>query len=202
VTHVAIEESEQTTHFSIIDKNGLAVSNTTTLNSSYGSCFVVENTGILLNNEMDDFSIKPGIPNQFGLLGSSANSIKPGKKMLSSMTPTIVTKNDSLKYILGSPGGSTIITTVTQTIINLVDFNMSLRQAVFAPRFHHQWYPDKIYFEKYSLHSELFEALKNMGYDFTERSSIGDLNAIEVDVTKGIYIGVADTRRQSAVSSY
>ncbi|HKK66913.1 MAG TPA: gamma-glutamyltransferase, partial [Bacteroidales bacterium] len=113
VNPVYIDESEQTTHFSIIDKNGLAVANTTTLNSSYGSAFVVEGTGILLNNEMDDFSIKPGIPNQYGLLGSHANSIQPGKKMLSSMTPTIVTKNDSLKYILGTPGGSTIITTIT-----------------------------------------------------------------------------------------
>ncbi|MFP4549077.1 MAG: gamma-glutamyltransferase, partial [Fidelibacterota bacterium] len=151
INPVFIDESEQTTHFSIIDKNGLAVANTTTLNSSYGSAFVVEGTGILMNNEMDDFSIKPGEPNQYGLLGSEANSVQPGKKMLSAMTPTIVTKNDSLKYILGTPGGSTIITTVTQAIVNLVDFKMDIRQAVHAPRFHHQWFPDKIYFERYSL---------------------------------------------------
>jgi len=199
---VYIPESEQTTHFSIVDKNGLAVSNTTTLNSSYGSCFVVEGTGILLNNEMDDFSIKPGEPNQFGLIGSEANSIQPNKKMLSSMTPTIVTKNDDLKYILGTPGGSTIITSVAQTIINLVDFNMDIRRAVHLPRFHHQWFPDKLYFERYSLNKDLHQALDKMGYQITERGSIGDLNAIEIDEQSGIYKGVADNRRQSAVSTY
>ena len=202
VNPTVIPESEQTTHFSIIDKNGLAVSNTTTLNSSYGSCFVIENTGILLNNEMDDFSIKSGIPNQYGLLGSAANSIQPNKKMLSSMTPTIITKNDSLKYILGTPGGSTIITTITQIIINLIDFNMNLRQAVSAPRFHHQWNPDKIYFENLGSIPELNLSLMNMGYKVTRRSSIGDVNAIAVDAKNQLFIGVADIRRQSAVSSY
>ncbi len=202
VNPTVIPESEQTTHFSIIDKNGLAVSNTTTLNSSYGSCFVIENTGILLNNEMDDFSIKSGIPNQYGLLGSAANSIQPNKKMLSSMTPTIITKNDSLKYILGTPGGSTIITTITQIIINLIDFNMNLRQAVSAPRFHHQWNPDKIYFETLGSIPELNLSLMNMGYKVTRRSSIGDVNAIAVDAKNQLFIGVADIRRQSAVSSY
>ena len=202
VKPVVIHESEQTTHFSIVDRNGLAVSNTTTINSSYGCNFVVDNTGILLNNEMDDFCIKPGVPNQFGLLGSEANSIQPNKKMLSAMTPTIITKNDSLKYILGTPGGSTIITTVTQIIINLVDFDMNLRQAVHAPRFHHQWYPDKIYFEKYSLQPELKEALLKMGYEYVERSAIGDLNGISVDSKMGIYIGVPDIRYESSVSVY
>ncbi|MBN2280409.1 MAG: gamma-glutamyltransferase [Candidatus Marinimicrobia bacterium] len=199
---VFVPESEQTTHFSIIDKNGLAVSNTTTLNSSYGSCFVVEGTGILLNNEMDDFSIKPGQPNQFGLLGSEANSIQPNKKMLSSMTPAIVTQDNQIKYILGSPGGSTIITTVAQVIINLVDFGMNLRNAVHAPRFHHQWLPDNIYFEKFGIDKTLFEALEKMGYKLVIRSAIGDLNAIGIDHNLGIYIGVADNRRQSAVSCY
>jgi len=202
VAPVSMPESEQTTHFSIVDKNGLAVSNTTTLNSSYGGNFVVEGTGILLNNEMDDFSIKPGVPNQFGLLGSSANAIKPGKKMLSAMTPTIVTQKGQLKYILGTPGGSTIITTIAQVLVNLVDFKMSLKDAVIAPRFHHQWYPDKIYFEQHSLNTTLFSALKTMGYELSERSKIGDVNAIEVDNINKFYIGVADTRRQSAVASY
>ncbi len=200
ISPVMIKESEQTTHFSIIDENGMAVSNTTTLNSSYGSKFVSENTGILLNNEMNDFSIKAGEPNQYGLLGSDANAIAPGKKMLSSMTPTIVVKDGNVKYILGTPGGATIITTVTQTIINLIDYNMDIRSAVQAPRFHHQWYPDKVYFEEYSCPPTLKMALENMGYQVVFRSQIGDLNAIEVD--QSIYKGVADIRRQSAVSAY
>ena len=202
VSHTLIPESEQTTHFSIIDKDGIAVSTTVTLNSGFGSCFVVEGTGILMNNEMDDFSIKPGYPNIYGLIGAKANCIEPGKRMLSSMTPSIVTKNDSLKWVLGTPGGSTIITSVAQVIINLIDFNMSLREAVHAPRFHHQWLPDIIYHEKYGFSPELLEKLNNKGYKTQQRSNIGDLDAIEVDYPKAIYIGVPDNRRQSAASAY
>ncbi len=121
--------------------------------------------------------------------------------MLSSMTPTIITKNDSIQYILGTPGGATIITTITQSVINLIDYKMSLRQAVCAPRFHHQWYPDKIYVEQFGFNPTLKISLMDMGYEVKDRSSIGDLNAIAVD-ENGIYYGVADTRRQSAVSSY
>ncbi len=202
IDHVPYYESEQTTHFSIIDKNGMAVSNTTTLNSGFGSCYVAEGTGILLNNEMDDFSAKPGVPNQYGLIGAKANSIQPKKRMLSSMTPTIVSKNDSLQYILGTPGGSTIITSVAQVIMNLIDYKMELHDAVYAHRFHHQWLPDKIYFEKYSLYPDLKDKLSKMGYQTVERSKIGDLNAISVDYKNGYYIGVADKRRQSATSVY
>ena len=139
------KESEQTTHFSVIDKDGMMVALTTTLNSGYGNRLVIPGTGILMNNEMDDFSIKPNTPNQFGLLGSKANEIAPGKRMLSSMTPTLVTLEGSPFLITGSPGGSTIITTVLQVIVNLVDHDMGIADAVSLPRFHHQWQPDLIY---------------------------------------------------------
>jgi len=202
VSHVEFHESEETTHFSIVDKNGLAVSNTTTLNGSYGSCFVAAGTGILLNNEMDDFSIKPGVPNMYGLLGSEANAIAPGKRMLSSMTPTIVTHGDSLCWVLGTPGGGTIITSVTQVIVNLIDFKMTLTEAVNAPRFHHQWWPDEIQIERGSFSPQLQAALKARGYVISERGKIGDVNAIAVDRGTGKLIGVPDRRRESAAVCY
>ena len=206
ITHVPvvfpIQESEQTTHFSIVDKNGMAVSNTTTLNSSFGSCFVAEGTGVLLNDEMDDFSIKPGYPNIYGLVGAEANAIQPNKRMLSSMTPTIVSRNDSLMWILGTPGGATIITTVAQVIINLIDFNMDLIEAVDLPRFHHQWLPDEVFIEKYSFSKDIKDILKGKGYAISERWRIADVNAIAVDYENGYYIGVPDKRRQSAAAAY
>ena len=173
-------ESEETTHFSIIDFEGNAVSVTTTLNTNFGSKVFVDDLGFLLNNEMDDFSSKPGSPNTYGLIGSEANSIAPGKRMLSSMTPTIIEKEDNLFLILGSPGGSTIITSVFQTFLNLVLFNMDIQSAVDEPRFHHQWLPDYIYLEKNSLNPLTIDYLKLIGHQIKERSSMGHVNAIYV----------------------
>ena len=202
VQHTEYHESEETTHFSVTDKEGWAVSVTTTLNGSYGCKFVAGKTGILMNNEMDDFSIKPGVPNMFGLIGAEANSIQPQKRMLSSMTPTIVTRNDSLMWILGTPGGGTIITSVAQVLMNLIDFDMSLVQAVDASRFHHQWLPDVIDIEAYGFSPDLIDILENKGYKFQIRSAIGDVNAIEMNWDKGFFIGVPDRRRQSAASAW
>lgn len=185
-------EREETTHISIIDKDGNAVSLTTTLNGSYGSMAVVPGGGFLLNNEMDDFSIKPGVPNIYGLVGGEANAIQPGKRMLSSMTPTIVLKDDKLYAIIGSPGGSTIITTVLQIIMNLVDFELNPYDAVQAPRFHSQWLPDKIFLESSCLDYSTRSALKEMGHSIEERSKIGRVEAIVK--YKGKYMGVADER--------
>lgn len=202
VDAVRFYESEETTHYSVIDKNGMAVAVTTTLNTSFGSCFVAGKTGILLNNEMDDFAIKPGHPNVYGLVGTQANAIAPHKRMLSSMTPTMVLSNDSLLYILGTPGGGTIITTLVQLIVNLTDFRMSLPQAVNAPRFHHQWLPDEIAVEPYAFTPDLVEILSDKGYKIVTRGLIGDVNAIAINYPQGFYQGVADWRRQSAAAAY
>jgi len=174
-------ESEETTHFSIVDHFGNAVSLTTTLNTNYGSKVFVINRGFLLNNEMDDFSSKPGEPNTYGLLGSKANSIEPGKRMLSSMTPSILEKDDKLFLILGSPGGSTIITSVFQTILNVILFEMDIKHAVDAPRFHHQWKPEKIYMEKSDSFNKILKTLTNIGHKYKFRDDIGHVNAIMVD---------------------
>ena len=144
-------ESEETTHYSVIDKYGNAVSVTTTINSGYGSGITVTGAGFILNNEMDDFSSKPGVPNMFGLIGNEANAIEAYKRPLSSMTPTLVIKDDKPFLILGTPGGSTIITTVLQNILNVVVHKMNIKEAVDAPRFHSQWLPDQIDYEKNSL---------------------------------------------------
>jgi gamma-glutamyltranspeptidase / glutathione hydrolase len=173
-------ESEQTTHFSIVDKEGNAVSITTTINGGYGSKTFVAGAGFLLNNEMDDFSIKPGFPNMFGLIGGEANAIEPGKRMLSSMTPTIVEKDGKLLMVVGSPGGSTIITSVLQNIVNVLDFNMGMQESVAASRFHHQWRPDAIIYEKGGLDSLTIQKLAGMGHVFHERGSIGRVDAILV----------------------
>ena len=202
VKHSFYPESEETTHFSVVDKNGWTVSVTTTLNGSYGSGFVAGKTGILMNNEMDDFSMKPGFPNMFGLIGAEANSIQPEKRMLSSMTPTIVTRNDSLMWILGTPGGGTIITSIAQVLMNLIDFDMNLVQAVDAPRFHHQWLPDIISVERFAFSPDLVRILEEKGYHFQIQSSIGDVNAIEMDWKSMQFIGVPDKRFQSAASAW
>ncbi len=172
------QESEETTHFSITDKYGNAVSVTTTLNTNYGSKVFVNKHGFLLNNEMDDFSSKPGHPNVYGLLGSDANAIEPEKRMLSSMTPSILEKNNNLFLVLGTPGGSTIITSVFQTILNVILFKMPIQDAVDAPRFHHQWMPDNIYVEKVIYTDSLVNPLNAIGHNIKERSSIGHVNAI------------------------
>ena len=182
-------ESEETTHFSITDSFGNAVAVTTTLNTSYGSKVFVNNSGFLLNNEMDDFSSKPGSPNTYGLIGSQANSIEPGKRMLSSMTPSILEKNDNLFLVLGSPGGSTIITSVLQTILNVILFDMSIQHAVDNKRFHHQWKPEYIYMEKNLASDSIIKSLQNMGHYVKERNSIGHVNAIMFDKNT-ISIGV------------
>ena len=176
-----LNESSETTHYSIVDKWGNAVSVTTTLNGKYGNGIVVDEAGFLLNNEMDDFSIKPGHPNKYGLVGKEANSIKPKKRMLSSMTPTIVENpSGELILVLGSPGGSTIITTVAQIIINIIDYDMSISDAVQAPRFHHQWLPDVVFYEEGAISNKTMNVLKNKGYTFHRRKSIGEANCIQI----------------------
>ena len=186
-------ESLETTHLSVIDHDGNAVALTTTLNSGYGNGFVVEGAGFLLNNEMDDFSAKPGEPNQFGLVGAEANAIEPRKRMLSSMTPTIVINQDE-EYLLvtGSPGGSTIITTVLQVIVNSIDHKMSLYDAVASPRFHHQWLPDRITLEMQDFDPKVEEDLRLLGHETVHRGSIGDANSAQ-KIGKQI-IGVSDPR--------
>lgn len=191
------EESPQTTHFSVMDKWGNAVSLTTTLNSSYGSKIVVEGTGILLNNEMDDFSAKADVANQFGLIGRDANAIEPGKRMLSSMAPTIVTKDGQPYLITGTPGGSTIITTTLQIIVNIIDHQMSLEEAVTAPRFHHQWQPDAIWYGPGGIPDEAKSELEAMGHQNISlrfRNGIGDANSILYDADAELIHGMKDPR--------
>lgn len=188
-------ESEETTHYSILDADGNAVAVTTTLNGSYGSKVYVEKGGYFLNNEMDDFSSKPGSPNMFGLVGSAANAIAPGKRMLSSMTPTLVEKNGKLSMIVGTPGGSTIITSVYQTILNVYEFGMDMQVAVSAPRFHHQWLPDVVVLEPQQFSEDQVQSLQNKGYNVEEKYSriIGRVDAIHVDEMGHISTG-ADPR--------
>lgn len=173
-------ESDETTHYSIVDQFGNAIAATTTLNGAYGSKLFSNELGIFLNNEMDDFSVKPGFPNMFGLIGAEANAIEPGKRMLSSMTPTIVEKNGELWMSLGTPGGSTIITSVLQTVLNVYEFDMSMQEAVNAPRFHHQWLPDDIVFETKGFDSKLLDSLKTKGYNTIQQESkiLGKVDAI------------------------
>jgi gamma-glutamyltranspeptidase/glutathione hydrolase len=192
---IAFSESMETTHYSIVDAEGNAVSVTTTLNGAYGSKVFIDELGFFMNNEMDDFSAKPGTPNMFGLIGAEANSIAPGKRMLSSMTPTIVEKGGKLWMVVGTPGGSTIITSVLQTILNVAEFEMGIQEAVESPRFHHQWLPDLVSFEPNSFDSTLISTLKSRGYLINERNSpiIGKVDAILV-MPNGKLEGGADPR--------
>ncbi|NCD71543.1 gamma-glutamyltransferase [Mucilaginibacter agri] len=186
-------ESDQTTHYSIVDRDGNSVSITTTLNGGFGSKIVVKGAGFLLNNEMDDFSAKAGVPNMFGLTGGKANSIQPGKRMLSSMTPTIVEKDGKLFMVVGTPGGSTIITSVFQTILNVIEFDQQMQQAVESKRFHHQWLPDQVNIETdATLSTEVKEKLKQKGYKLVVTGASGRVDAILV--TKGMLQGGADPR--------
>lgn len=194
-------ESEETTHYSVVDAFGNAVAATTTLNATFGTSIVVEGAGFLLNNQMDDFSIKPGYPNIYGLTGSEANSIQPGKRMLSSMTPAIVEKNKKLFLILGSPGGSTIPTSVFQVIVNVIDFRMSIKDAVIAGRFHNQWLPDQTDMEKESIDSLTIAVLRNLGHKFYTRSAIGRVNAIMID-KNGLRHSGADPRGNNVACGY
>ena len=196
-----LEESDETTHFSIVDEDGNAVSITTTLNGSYGSGVIVDGAGFLLNNEMDDFSIKPGYPNLYGLIGGEANAIAPEKRMLSSMTPSIVEKNDSLYLVVGSPGGSAIITAVYQTLLNVIEFEMSIDSAVNSTRFHHQWKPDQIKMEQsLSKNQMLIDALKNYGHHIKYVSSMNRVDAILVK--NDSLFGGADRRGDDFAAGY
>jgi len=195
-------ESYETTHFSIIDSFGNAVAVTTTLNGAYGSKVVVGHAGFLLNNEMDDFSIKPGYPNMFGLLGGEANAIEPKKRMLSSMTPTIVEKEGKVLFVTGSPGGSTIITSVFQSILNVIDFNMGALDAVTVPRFHSQWQPDLVMTGADALDSAIIKSLMNRGHSFSDRVIIpGRVNAIK-KLADGRLEGGPDPRAEGTAEGY
>lgn len=174
-----IAESEETTHLSVYDKFGNAVAVTTTLNGGYGSRTVVGGAGFLLNNEMDDFSVKPGVPNMYGAVGADANAISPGKRMLSSMTPTIVLKNGKVFLVTGTPGGTTITTSVFQTLVNVIEFNMSAKDAVNKPKFHHQWLPDVLFLEN-SFDVDTRKKLEQLGYKITMRGSIGRTELIKI----------------------
>jgi len=189
----SLPESFETTHTSVVDPWGNAVALTTTLNSNYGSKVLVEGGGFFLNNEMDDFSSKPGTPNQFGLIGAEANAIEPGKRMLSSMTPTIIEKDGELYLVLGTPGGSTIITSVLQVFLNMAEFGMDLEQAIAARRFHHQWLPDHIMIEKEKMPIQLINKLKEKGHNFREVDFIGKVKAIH-RLPNGRLHGVGDPR--------
>ena len=186
-------ESDQTTHYSIVDRDGNAVAITTTLNDSFGSKIFVAGAGFLLNNEMDDFSEKPGVPNMYGLIGGKANSIQPGKRMLSAMTPTIIEKDGKLFMIVGTPGGSTIITSVFQTILNVIDFNQDMQQAVTSKRFHSQWRPDDVEIEAGALDTVTRQKLEKKGYKIVDRKPIGRVDAI-LKTKWGYYEGGADPR--------
>jgi gamma-glutamyltranspeptidase / glutathione hydrolase len=193
-------ESEETTHLSVIDKDGNAVAITTTLNNSYGSKTVVGGGGFFLNDEMDDFSIKPGVPNMYGAIGGEANSIAPGKRMLSSMTPTIVLKDNNVYLVLGTPGGTTIPTSVFQTLVNILEFGLSTEDAVNKPKFHHQWLPDTLEVEK-SFPATVRDSLEKMGYAIDIRSAIGRTEVIRA-LPDGRFEGVADTRGDDAAEGY
>jgi gamma-glutamyltranspeptidase/glutathione hydrolase len=195
------EESEETTHYSVVDSKGNAVAATTTLNNTFGSGIVVDSAGFLMNDQMDDFSIKQGVPNMYGLTGSEANSIMPGKRMLSSMTPVIVEKDDRLFLVAGSPGGSAIPTSVLQVITDVIDFGMDIRQAVDTGRFHHQWLPDYISYESNSLDSSTVLKLKTMGYELRPRSTIGRVNAIMI-LSDGRKAGSGDRRGNNSACGY
>ena len=200
---IVVAESEETTHFSILDSFGNAVSVTTTLNGSYGSKVFVDEIGVFMNNEMDDFSSKPGSPNMFGLVGGKANSIKPKKRMLSSMTPTIVEREGKLFLILGTPGGSTIITSVFQTILNAYEYKMGIQESIDSPRFHHQWVPDSVRFEPNFKNTSELKKLKSIGHQFDLQKSnfIGRVDAIMVDQIGNISVG-ADKRGDDYAQTY
>lgn len=198
--NLAPYESDQTTHFSIVDKDGNAVSNTYTLNFSYGSGMTAAGTGVLLNNEMDDFSAKPGVPNAYGLIGGEANAVEPRKRPLSSMSPTIVLKDGKPYLVTGSPGGSRIITTTLQVISNMIDHGMNVAEATHAARIHHQWLPDEIRVEQGGLSHDTVAALEAKGHTIAVKSVMGSTQSIHVDADKGLLLGASDPRRTGSAT--
>ena len=195
-------ESTQTTHYSVVDPAGNAVAVTTTLNGDYGNGQVVPGAGFLLNNEMDDFSAKPGVPNMFGLVGGDANAIAPGKRMLSSMAPTILVRDGRAWFVTGSPGGSHIITTVVQTVLDVVDFGMTVQEAVDAPRFHHQWLPDRIEVERHGFPADMTARLRALGHVVSESDDMGDVQAILIDPATSLRTGASDPRMDGLTLGY
>jgi len=189
-------EGTNTTHYSVVDKWGNAVSITYTINDYYGSGAAINKAGFLLNNEMDDFSIKPGVANIYGLTGGDANAIAPYKRPLSSMSPTIILKDGKLVMVVGSLGGARIITTVLQVISNVIDHNMNIREAVDAPRIHMQWLPDEIRIEKNGLAKDVINNLTSMNYNVVVKGNMGDVNAIVVDGKTGMIYGAGDPRNE------
>lgn len=198
---IKANESPDTSHLTVVDEQRNAVSLTFTINYGFGSGVVVPGTGILLNDEMDDFAAAPGVPNVFGLVGGAANAIAPRKTPLSSMTPTIVTENGRLRMATGSPGGSTIITTVLQVVLNVLEYNMDAGAAVSAPRIHHQWLPDKLRMERFGLDAATLEDLRRRGHQIEEQSSWGNANAIVV-TPDGRLEGAADPRGEGSANGY
>ncbi len=192
-------ESDQTTHFSVVDKDGNAVSNTYTINMNYGSGLVAEGTGVLMNNEMDDFSAKPGVPNAFGLVGGDANAIQPGKRPLSSMTPTIVLKDGKTWLVTGSPGGARIITTTLQVVLNMIDHGMNVAEASTAPRIHHQWLPDELRVEE-GISIDTIRLLQAKGHVIALKDAMGSTQSIMRDPASGALYGASDPRRPDAAT--
>ncbi|GAB5468737.1 MAG: gamma-glutamyltransferase [Rhodospirillales bacterium] len=193
-------ESDQTTHFSVVDRHGNAVANTYTINFSYGSGLVAAGTGILLNNEMDDFSAKPGVPNAYGLIGGEANAVEPGKRPLSSMSPTIVMKNGAPFLVTGSPGGSRIITTVLQIVMNVIDHELNIAEATAAPRIHHQWLPDQLRVEE-GLSPDTLRLLRERGHKVVVQRAMGSTQSIMIDPITGLRLGASDPRRAGALTA-
>lgn len=198
---IQVKESTETTHFSIVDSDGNAVAVTTTLNGSFGNKLAVDGAGFLLNNEMDDFTAQPGEPNMFGLIQGKANAVAPKKRMLSSMSPTIVTKNDSTRMVLGAAGGPRIITATFHNFLNMAVFGMEPQKANSAPRFHHQWMPDKLYYEEYGLSPDTKEKLKEWGHTMSVTGGVGRAHTIYVD-EQGLKYGAPDPRGDGAAEGY
>lgn len=197
----SFKESLETTHYSIVDAKGNAVSVTTTLNGNFGSKVAVSGAGFFLNNEMDDFTAEPGEPNMFGLIQGKANAIKPGKRMLSSMSPTIVTQNDSVRMVLGAAGGPRIITATLHNFLNMAVFDMNPQQAISAPRFHHQWMPDKLLYEEYGLSPDTREILEAKGHNLVPTGGLGRAHTVFVN-KKGVRLGATDPRGDGAARGY
>jgi gamma-glutamyltranspeptidase/glutathione hydrolase len=193
-----------TTHFTVVDLDGTVVSNTYTINDLYGSRVTAKGTGVLLNDEMDDFAARPGKPNMFGLVQGERNAVQPKKRPLSSMTPTIVLRKDgSPWFAVGARGGPRIITAVLQTVINMIDHDMNIQDAINAPRIHHQWFPDEILAEPYGMSPDTRIALENLGHKFAEKPLfVASATGIEIEATTGVRLGAIDARSDGAAIGY